>query len=82
MAQAPVIDGKSAAERFFLNYAEIWRGVRRDEIAEQLLIIDPHSPAEFRVNGIVSNVDAFYSTFHVEPGDGMWIDPDKRVRIW
>ncbi len=82
LAQAPVIDGKSAAERFFLNYAEIWRGVRRDEIAEQLLIIDPHSPAEFRVNGIVSNVDAFYSTFHVEPGDGMWIDPDKRVRIW
>lgn len=82
LASSPVIDGKSAAQRFFLNYALIWREVRRNELAEQYLAIDPHSPAEFRTNGIVRNVDAFYSAFDVKPGDKMWLDPDKRVRIW
>ena len=54
----------------------------RDAFAEQLLAIDPHSPAEFRTNQILKNVDAFYSTYDVQPGDGMWLDPEDRVRIW
>lgn len=82
LADSPVIDGRTAAQRFFHNYALIWRGVRRNELAEQYLAIDPHSPAEFRTNGIVRNVDAFYAAYDVKPGDGMWLDPDKRVRIW
>lgn len=82
LTQAPVIDGETGAQRFFLSYATIWRTKNRDELAEQYLAIDPHSPAEFRTNGIVSNVDAFYDAFHVEPGDAMWRDPDERVRIW
>lgn len=82
LASSPVIDGKSAAQRFFRNYALIWRGVRRNELAEQYLAIDPHSPAEFRTNGVLRNVDAFYVAYNVKPGDKMWLDPDKRVRIW
>jgi len=46
------------------------------------LQIDPHSPAEFRTNGIASNVDLFYDAFNVTEGDAMWLDPDARVRIW
>ena len=53
-----------------------------DELAEQYLQIDPHSPAEFRTNGIASNVDLFYDAFNVTEGDAMWLDPDARVRIW
>lgn len=82
LASSPVIDGHTAAQRFFHNYALIWRGVVRNELAEQYLAIDPHSPAEFRTNGIVRNVDAFYAAYDVKPGDKMWLDPDKRVRIW
>ncbi len=80
--QAPVIDGFTGLQRFFLSYASIWRTKQRDELAEQYLQIDPHSPAEFRTNGIVRNTDAFYRAFDVRPGDRMWLDPDRRVRIW
>ena len=79
---APVIDGFTGLQRFFLSYASIWRTKQRDELAEQYLQIDPHSPAEFRTNGIVRNVDLFYTAFNVQPEDAMWLDPDKRVRIW
>ncbi|WP_235954197.1 M13 family metallopeptidase [Actinomyces faecalis] len=82
VAQAPVIDGLSALERFFYSWARIWRGKNRDEQAELLLTIDPHSPAEFRCNGIVRNVDAFYEAFDVAPGDGLWLAPEERVSIW
>ncbi|TPF96584.1 peptidase M13 [Bifidobacterium sp. UTCIF-39] len=79
---APVIDGFTGAQRFFLSYASIWRGKNRDELAEQYLQIDPHSPAEFRTNGIVRNVDLFYKAFGVTENDRMWLAPDQRVRIW
>ena len=79
---APVIDGFTGLQRFFLSYASIWRTKQRDELAEQYLQIDPHSPAEFRTNGIVRNVDLFYTAFNVQPEDAMWLDLDKRVRIW
>ena len=79
---APDIDGFTGLQRFFLGYASIWRTKQRDELAEQYLQIDPHSPAEFRTNGIVRNVDLFYAAFDVKPTDAMWLDHDQRVRIW
>ena len=79
---APVIDDFTGVQRFFLSYASIWRSVIRVEMAEQYLQIDPHSPAEFRVNGIVRNVDRFYDAFDVHEGDAMYLAPDQRVHIW
>lgn len=79
---APEMDGFTGLQRFFLSYASIWRTKNRDELAEQYLQIDPHSPAEFRTNGIASNVDLFYDAFGVTEGDAMWLVPKDRVRIW
>jgi len=79
---APVIDGLSALERFFYSWARIWRGKDREDRARLLLTIDPHSPAEFRCNGIVRNVDAFYEAFGVGEGDALWLAPQERVTIW
>ena len=80
--EPPVIDGMSAAERFLISWAQCWRGKSRDEIAIQRLATDPHSPAEFRCNQVVKNLDIFHETFDVEPGDEMWLEPEKRVVIW
>ena len=81
-SESPVIDGFTGAQRFFIAYARAWRYKSRDALAIQRLTTDPHSPAEFRVNQIVKNVDAFYSAFNVQPGDAMWLDPADRVVIW
>jgi putative endopeptidase len=77
-----VIDGLTGDQRFFMSYAQIWRQVAKDEIMIQRLATDPHSPAEFRTNQILKNVDAFYDAFDVKPGDAMWLNSDQRVRIW
>ena len=82
LSAAPVMDGWTGLQRFFLSYASIWRTKNRDELTEQYLQIDPHSPAEFRTNGIASNVDLFYDAFGVTEGDAMWLAPKDRVRIW
>ncbi|WP_196716692.1 M13 family metallopeptidase [Actinomyces trachealis] len=82
LAEAEAIDGLTAAQRFFFSWARIWRGKNRDDYAELLLTIDPHSPAEFRCNGIVRNMDAFYEAFEVQPGDALWLAPEERVTIW
>ena len=81
-ADAPVIEGLSAAERFFLSWALSWQTKVRPEMAKQLISIDPHSPAEFRCNGVVANLDLFAATFQTKPGDALWLEPDQRVRIW
>jgi len=81
-SESPVIDGKTGAQRFFLAYARAWRYKSRDALVVQRLTTDPHSPAEFRVNQIVRNVDAFYSAFNVQPNDALWLDPAERVVIW
>ena len=65
----------------FLNWGHIWRTKRRIEQERQLLAIDPHSPSEFRAN-IVRNLDEFHEIFGTAEGDGLWLDPDQRVRIW
>ena len=81
-AEPPVVDGVSAAQRFFIAWAQSWRLAARDEEAKRLLQIDPHSPAEFRCNQIVRNVDEFYDAFGVSEGDALWLAPEKRVTIW
>ena len=79
--EAPVIDGLTGDQRFFIGWALAWRVVSREEQAIQRLTVDPHSPPEFRVN-VVRNVDAFHEAFGTEPGDGLWLDPSERVAIW
>ena len=79
---APVIDGLSGAQRFFLAWALGWRDASRPERTLQLLAIDPHSPPEFRCNQIARNLDPFYEAFGVTPKDAMWLDPAQRVAIW
>jgi putative endopeptidase len=78
---APVIDGLTGDQRFFLGWAQAWRTKHREARAIQLLAIDPHSPDEFRCN-IVSNLAEFHEAFDVQPGDGMWRDEADRVVIW
>ena len=78
---APVVDGLTGEQRFFLGWAQAWRSKYRPAEAIRLLTIDPHSPAEFRCN-IVSNLAEYHAAFDVGPGDGMWRDPDDRVLIW
>ncbi|PWC05716.1 M13 family metallopeptidase [Agromyces badenianii] len=79
---APVIDGQTAAQRFFLSWAQAWQMKGRDEEVIRLLAIDPHSPNEFRCNQIVRNIDEFYASFNVTPDDALWLDPAERVTIW
>jgi len=81
-AEDEVIDGLTGDQRFFASYAQIWRTKIRDEALIQRLATDPHSPGEFRANQILKNIDPFYDAFDVKPGDGMWLDPEDRVRIW
>lgn len=76
------IDGLTGTQRFFHGYAAIWCGKARDEMARRLLLVDPHSPSEFRCNQILRNVDAFHEAFGTTPDDGMWLDPQLRVSIW
>ncbi|GAA1800857.1 M13 family metallopeptidase [Agromyces neolithicus] len=80
--EAPVIDGLTAAQRFFLSWAQAWQMKGRDEEVIRLLAIDPHSPNEFRCNQIVRNIDEFYSAFDVNEGDELWLTPAERVTIW
>lgn len=81
-ADAPVIDDLEAAERFFMSWARIWRAKMREDYAIQLLAIDPHSPSEFRCNGVLANFDEFADYYDLKPGDALWIDPEDRVTIW
>lgn len=79
---APVIDGLTAAQRFFTSWARGWRTAIRREFAKQLLSIDPHSPAEFRCNQVVANMDSFAEAYDLGPDDALWIAPNERVHIW
>jgi putative endopeptidase len=78
---APVIDDSTGSQRIFIGWATCWRTKTREAEALRLLAIDPHSPAEFRAN-VVRNLTEFYDAFDVSEGDGLWLAPDDRVRIW
>ncbi|EMI17711.1 peptidase M13 family protein [Rhodopirellula maiorica SM1] len=80
--EAPVIDGLTGDQRFFLGWSQIWRRLYREQELLKRLITDPHSPSEYRVNGIVRNMDAWYKAFDVKPNDPLYLPPDERVRIW
>jgi putative endopeptidase len=79
---APVIDGFTGDQRFFLSFAQIWRGKYRDGQMRQQILSNPHSPPHFRVIGPTRNVDAWYAAFSVKPGDKMYLPPDRRVKLW
>ncbi|QDH33200.1 M13 family metallopeptidase [Porphyrobacter sp. YT40] len=78
----PVIDGLTGDQRFFLAWAQVWRSTQREANYRNRLVTDSHSPEEYRVNGVVRNLDEWYAAFDVKPGDAMYIPPEERVRIW
>lgn len=79
---SPVIDGLTGEQRLFLRWAQLWRGKTRDAYLPQTLFLDQHAPPEYRAHGAVVNLDAFHAAFNVQPGDKLYRDPKKRVRIW
>ena len=79
---APVIDGLTGDQRFYLAWAQVWRGKYRDEALLNLIKTNPHSPVMYRANGPLRNLDAWYKAFDVKPGDAMYLPPQQRVRIW
>ncbi len=76
------IDGLTPTQRFFLSWAQVWRGNILPDKAAQLILTDPHSPAKWRVNGTVNNLDAWYKAFNIKPGDAMYKKPADRIKIW
>ena len=81
-SQAPVIDGFTAAERFFVGNAQSSRLKWRDEMIEMFVKTDPHAPNKYRVNGVVSNIDDFYSTYELKEGDALYLPVTQRINIW
>jgi putative endopeptidase len=81
-ARAPVLARLSGDQRFFLSWAQVWRTKQRDEDLRSQVTSNPHSPAKYRVNGVVRNVDAWYRAFNVQPGDKLYLPPAERVHIW
>ncbi|UYM04347.1 M13 family metallopeptidase [Solicola gregarius] len=80
--EPPEVDGMSAAQRFFLSWAQAWQSKVRPEEVVRRLTIDPHAPPEFRCNEVVRNIGAFYDAFEVTADDALWLDPEQRVSIW
>jgi putative endopeptidase len=79
---APVLDGLTGDQRVFLGWAQAWRGKLRDDAIRKQVVSDPHSPRQYRVNGVVRNIDPWYDAFGVKPGEKLFVDPKDRVRIW
>jgi putative endopeptidase len=79
---APVIDGLSGDQRLLLGYAQAWRGKVRDDALRAQMASDPHSPRQFRVIGPTRNVDYWYESFKVAPGEKYYLKADDRVRVW
>ena len=80
--EPPVIGGYTGDQRFFMGWAQVWRRLYREDELRNRLVTDPHSPSEYRVNGIVSNMPQFFDAFGVKPGDALYRAPDDLVRIW
>jgi len=80
--EAPVIDGLTGDQRFYLAWAQVWRSMQREANGRQRLLTDPHSPEELRANGAVRNQDAWYKAFNVTPDDELYLPPEERVHIW
>ncbi|HEX8361410.1 MAG TPA: M13 family metallopeptidase [Longimicrobium sp.] len=80
--EAPVIDGLTGDQRFFMGWAQVWRTLQRDDALRQQIMTDTHSPGEYRVNGVLRNIPEFYRAYNVQPGDKMYLAPEQRVKIW
>jgi putative endopeptidase len=79
---APVIDGLTGDQRFFLAWAQVWKAKARDEQVVNQIKSDPHSPPSYRINGPVRNLDEWYTAFGVKEGDKLYLKPEERIRIW
>jgi putative endopeptidase len=79
---APVIDGLTGDQRFFLSYAQSWREKSTDASIRQQIVSDPHAPEQYRVNGVLRNMAAWYKAFNVKPSDKLYLSPKNRVQIW
>jgi endothelin-converting enzyme/putative endopeptidase len=79
---APVLDGLSGDQRFFLAWAQVWRSKAREDFTRAQLVSDPHSPPRYRINGVVRNLDAWYDAFAVNEDHALYLPPEQRVRIW
>jgi putative endopeptidase len=78
---APVVDGLTGDQRFFLGWAQVWRRIYRDQELANRLVTDPHSPSEFRAS-VVRNLDSWYDSYKPKQGEGLFLGPEQRVRIW
>jgi len=76
------IDGFTPDQRFFLSWAQVWRGSQRPEAAAQRILTDPHSPEQYRTDAPLTNIDAWYSAFNIQPGDKMYKKPEDRTKVW
>jgi putative endopeptidase len=79
---APVIDGLTGDQRFFMAWAQVFRSKMREPALRQQLLTDPHSPGQYRINAVVRNFDEWYKAFGVKPGDKLYLPPAQRLRIW
>jgi predicted metalloendopeptidase len=75
------VQGLTGEQQFFLAFAQIWRGKRREPALRQQLITDGHAPEQYRAS-TVRNMDAWYTAFDVKPGQALYLDPADRVRVW
>jgi putative endopeptidase len=80
--EAALLDGLTGDQRFFLSWAQVWRSMYREDELRRRLKIDPHSPPQYRVNGVVRNHDAWYAAFGVAESDALYLPPEQRVPIW
>ena len=80
--EAPVLDGMTGDQRFFMGIGQVWRYKATDEAQRNRVMTDPHSPPRFRVNGTLPNMPEFVAAFNVQEGDDMYLPPEDRVKIW
>ena len=80
--EPPVIEGFTGVQRVFIGFGRVWRSKIRDEALRTQIATDPHSPGVYRANGSVRNVPEWYSAFQVSEGDGLYLAPEERVKIW
>jgi len=81
-AEAPTLDDMTGDQRFFLGWGQAWRALIRDQALRNQILTDPHSPSQYRCNGTVRNMSAWYNAFNVQPGDALYLSPEDRVEIW
>jgi putative endopeptidase len=80
--EAPVIDGFTGDQRFFMAWAQVWRRLYTEDNLVARITTDPHSPSEYRTNGVVRNMDVWYAAFGVTEDNALYLPPEERVSVW